>query len=219
MDDITVVYYTANQNNDIFEDNIRRELIKNSGGLQIISVSQKPIDLGTNICVGTNVGISGHNVFRQMQLGAIEAKTKYVIMAEADELYPEEYFKMKPEKEDLFTAYMPLWVLFAQRGKRRVFAPKPRGSESTMATGRDFIIQCIDKILQGRSIWSPNGEPGNQFPHLWLMGKHVYHYGIIPAVSVKTDTQLHRKTPHLSPYTKDIPYWGNADELLCRFGL
>ncbi|KKT37762.1 MAG: hypothetical protein UW26_C0025G0001, partial [Candidatus Collierbacteria bacterium GW2011_GWF1_44_12] len=51
---VTVLYYTSNREDEKFETRIRKNLLKNCGDLPIVSVSQKPIDLGRNICVGVH---------------------------------------------------------------------------------------------------------------------------------------------------------------------
>jgi len=56
----TIIYYTANREDERFEQVIRENILRVSEGLPIISVSQKPIDFGQNICVG-NVGVSNQN--------------------------------------------------------------------------------------------------------------------------------------------------------------
>jgi hypothetical protein len=48
----TILYYTSNHEDEIFESNIIKLLKKMCGDLPIISISQKPIELGENICVG-----------------------------------------------------------------------------------------------------------------------------------------------------------------------
>ncbi len=98
--DLTIIYYTSNKEKPDFEEKVRAELLRVCGDLPIISVSQKPIDFGKNICVG-NVGASGFNMFRQVLIGCREAKTLFVISAEADCLYPPEYFKFIPERENI----------------------------------------------------------------------------------------------------------------------
>ena len=96
MGDLTVIYYTSNKEKELFESRIRESILDMIGDIPLISVSQKPIDFGKNICVG-DVGVCGHNLFRQFQIGAKAAKTKYVCNVEADALYPKEYFEFTPE--------------------------------------------------------------------------------------------------------------------------
>ena len=79
----TILYYTSNRENEEFEEKIRQNILENCGDLPIISISQKPIDFGKNICVG-DVGHSYLNEWRQILIGAKKARTKHVILCEAD---------------------------------------------------------------------------------------------------------------------------------------
>ena len=98
--DLTVIYYTNNLEKPEFEGRIQKTLKESTDslGVPIISVSQKPIDFGKNICVG-GVGASSQNAFRQLQIGAMEAKTRFVCPAEADFLHPREYFEFVPPSD------------------------------------------------------------------------------------------------------------------------
>ena len=52
MFDITAIYYTVNYISDYFAENIKKQILKVIDDMPLISVSQKPIDFGQNICVG-----------------------------------------------------------------------------------------------------------------------------------------------------------------------
>jgi len=98
MNDLTILYYTANTIPDIPGQRIRdylQKIIQNK--YPIISVSQKPINLGKNICVG-QIGRSKYNCYKQILTGTKEVKTKYVACAEDDTLYPIEHFSYRPRK-------------------------------------------------------------------------------------------------------------------------
>src|SRR3989344_7916542 len=91
MNDLTVVYYTANHVSDYFMANTKKILLEAIGEIPIISVSQKPMDLGTNICVGDSLR-SHVNIYRQALIGVKKAETKYIALAEDDVLYSPEHF-------------------------------------------------------------------------------------------------------------------------------
>jgi len=217
MIDLTVIYYTSNRERPKFERRIQKSLRHVSRPLPIISVSQKPIDFGKNICVGA-VGISGQNALRQFQIGAIEAKTKFVCAAEADFLYPKEYFRFVPKREDVIYRQIPMYVLFAQRGKARVYCPKLRGSFAAMVVGRDAVIKGLDKVLDGFGTWGPADESDHKLPDLFRVMKRSSFITTISSVSFKTDQNMHRKTPHyVEGKTRELPYWGNGTKLVTRY--
>lgn len=113
MNDLTILYYTANTIPDITAEKVRNNLLKTTNNqYPIISVSQKPINFGKNICVG-EIGRSKYNCYKQILIGAENAKTKYVACAEDDVLYSPEHFLYRP-KEGVFAYELSMW--FAQPG-------------------------------------------------------------------------------------------------------
>lgn len=238
MRDLTVIYYTAQSELPAFELNVRRLLQESCGDTPIICVSQKPIypddgsvtfdecgfrhqdgSFGHNICVG-EVGRSGQNIFRQMQIGAMYAKTKYVCTAESDEIYPPEYFEVVPPRDDIAYFIMPLYVCFVQRRYAKYYAPKYRGSESAMVINRELLVKSLEKMLDGWGMWGANDSNGSSFWYLTgrrgLIGREYITISN-PMVTFKTDQNLHRRTPHDAEHkTREIPYWGECHELIDR---
>lgn len=223
MKDLTVIYYTCNKERPEFEARIQRTLWRSVKrlGLPLISVSQKPIDFGYNICVG-DVGISGHNTWRQFQIGVTEAKTKFVCTAEADYLHPIEYFKFKPTREDTMYIAGPLWVLFAQKRGRYVFAPKSEGSEAAMHGGRDFVLKVLesmyDKRTQNKDDYWAASDIRHNLPYLFKQGRCEYFTMTAPLVTFKTDNAMHRKTrTSYRLRTTELPPWGSAVDLIRKY--
>src|SRR6266404_6192987 len=142
MNEATVIYYTSNREKPDFEIRVRENLLKTCGNLPIISVSHKPIDLGKNICVG-DVGVSGFNMFRQVQIACEAATTPFVISAEADCLYPPDYFKFVPPSLDVPYRDSNLYVMPDHRNylkvplngipKKRIF-PRNVGARMMFST-------------------------------------------------------------------------------------
>jgi len=220
MTDITAIYYTSNVEVPVFEKRIGEALVESAGDTPIISVSHKPMNLGNNVCVG-DVGVSSQNGYMQMLIGLEMATTKWACLAVADSAYPPEYFQFRPPREDTFYIAKPLWVFFAQRGKARKFVNKPRGSELAMVCSRRLLIERIRTILKpiGGS-WGPHGSGDKSWPYL------IYDEAVrkdrfqldSPCITVKTDNQMHRRTPHRkSSATNEIPYWGTVEQFVERF--
>jgi len=185
------------------------------GDLPIISVSQFPMDFGTNICVG-DVGTSGHNAWRQFQIGVTEAKTTYVCSLEADTLYPPDYFAFLPPRDDAMYLAMPLWVLFNQEKYTKKFCPKPTSSEGAMVVGREFILRSLEQLFHGKPQWTSTdrGNPTN-LSYLHRFGAHEDFTLEYPVVTIKTDQNMHRRTPHRQHRcTAELPYWGKAQDVL-----
>ena len=137
----TIIYYSSNREDPEFEKKVQETLLKNSNGLPIISVTQKPTNLGENICVG-NVGASGFNMFRQVLLACKAATTEFVISAEADCLYPPDYFTFRPPRNDICYRNSNLYVM---PDLRSYFFSKKEGATHAQIVGREFYIKKLDK--------------------------------------------------------------------------
>lgn len=211
MADTTVIYFTSNREKEAFEGRIRRTLLRTIGTLPLISVSQKPIDFGINICVG-ELEASTANALRQIQLGAVAATTQFITLAESDYLYPREYFRFKPTRDD--TAYLatPIYVCFAQHRKTKFFALKRGSSDSAMIAGRQCLIDGIETVLQKH-----NGTPLH-FAHLLKLLRLENFPLSIPAVTFKTDENMHRKSPFSrTRICTELPDWGTAHALIRKY--
>lgn len=220
-DDLTIIYYSSNREKPEFERRIQETLLESSRDIPVVSVTQKPMDFGTNICVG-DVGVSGQNIFRQMYIAAMAATTRFVCPTEADYLYPPELYDFVPPRDDVFYTGAPLWVLFAQRGYKKMYCKKPRGSEAFMIANRELLVHRLSQMLEGVDQWGPLDVDGVNLP--WLMHrKFTTREQIvfdIPAVTFKTDGNIHKKTPHdPASRTQTLTHWGDAHQLLRRYGL
>lgn len=144
----TIIYYTANRENPEFEKKIVDNLKEQAGDIPIISVSQKPMDLGKNICVG-DVGFSYLNEWRQILIGAKEVKTPYIIFAESDFLYPKEYFQLIPELP--MYVYDNIWIVMDKKYGDWFWRKKQ--SEGAQIIKRDLLIEKYTEFLAGYPEW------------------------------------------------------------------
>ena len=210
--DLTIIYYTSNCENKDFEYRIRRALSKSIGKRPLISVSQYPIRFGKNICVG-KVGRSNHNALRQMQIGVMEAKTKYVSPAESDTLYPTDLFDFVPPRDDTFYIAKPFYVLFNQRGTKRIYAEKPKSSESAMVVSREHLLNRMEEMFNGKDQWDTKHQP------YLVQHKKIEFFNVsYPVVSFKTDQNMHRKSPHdRGSYCTTLPHWGYVYDLIKEY--
>jgi hypothetical protein len=220
--DTTVIYYTSNREKQSFENKICRALLEAKGDLPLISVSQKPMEFGHNICVG-DVGAKKQHVYRQLLIGAEAATTRFVCTAESDFLYAPEYFGFSPPDTETFYLAFPCWVLRIQRGKRRVAFRKPTGMDAPLVVGRETLIGRIrDLFADLKDYWSDEWENTRHNPYL-LNRKYVkvspFEAGI-GSVTFKTDENMHRGTPWIeATRTEDIPGWGNVFDLQEKYYL
>ena len=208
--DKTIIYYTANREDPAFEQKIMDNIMANKGDLPIISVSQKPIDFGENICVG-DVGVFGLNGFRQMLVAAKAAKTKYVIFTEADFLYPKDYFEFDPPDEKECYRHDNVWIAF--KDPRFGSYHKKRVSEGAQICNRELLIEMYEKFFEGLPMWCDETtslkrkEPFYHYPWKWFTGE--------PCVSFKTGNGLRSMTnteKHIQ-HEASLPIWGDIKSL------
>lgn len=215
--DVTVVYYTANKEKEDFESKIREKLLESISGLPLISVSQKPLKgFGHNICVGEQpyCDASAH---RQLLIGLKEAKTKFVLAAESDCLYPPEYFTFVPPEEDKAYRYSNIWLLFEWIGPQTMgkYWKKPF-CEGAQTCGREYWIKAIEYALRKVNGWEER-RPGiifNSFLEYSWESKN-------PVISCKTNQGLRK---YAGTYKADVhppldvlPYWGAASDMRSKF--
>src|SRR3989338_4917546 len=146
MIDLTIIYYTSNyldDHNPYFLANTKKQLLEAVGNLPVISVSQKPIDLGTNICLG-DIGRSHLNIFRQILVGAKAAKTKYVAMAEDDILYSCDHFHTYLPEKDKFAYNMSKWSIYTWT-KPPTFSFKARLVVNSLIAKRDMLVEAMEE--------------------------------------------------------------------------
>jgi hypothetical protein len=208
MNDVTIIYYTSNREDPEFEKRVQETLVKNCGGLPIISVSQKPIKLGTNICVG-DVGTSGFNMFRQVAIALETAKTKFVISAEADCLYPPDYFKFIPPREDVAYRNSNLYVM---PDKRDFFFHKKEGATHAQIVGRKFYLETLNKLFEGAPQWNIGEKnfPKERLKKADVFDEIIYWQTKNPVFQIKTHKGMRYYTHSDRTPIPSLPFWGDG---------
>lgn len=207
----TIIYYTSNREDPEFEKRVQENLLKVSGGLPIISVSQKPINLGTNICVG-DVGVSGFNMFRQVQIALEAAKTPFVLSAEADCLYPPDYFKFIPPRLDACYRDSNLYVM---PDRRNFFFYKKEGATHAQIVGREFYLKRLKELFKGAPRWNIDEKnfPKERWKKADVFDEIFYWKSQNPVFQIKTHKGMRYfthsdRTPILS-----LPFWGSGQKV------
>jgi hypothetical protein len=215
MSDRTIIYVSSNRESPEFERKTMETLLKNLGGLPIVSVTQKPMpDLGMNYCVG-DVGASGFNFCRQVLIACEMATTPFVVSAESDCIYPPDYFTYTPEKLDVPYRNTNIYV---QRHKED-YANKKDKSTFAQIVGREFYIKRLRSLFEGQSYW--NTEMKN-FPKeigRQLFRKFEYFTSENPCVSFKTGLGMRNYSNVQEEKFYELPYWGSVKELNKYYGI
>jgi len=163
MVDTTIVYYTDNFIDEKLFRFCQKNILEAADGKPIISVSQKPIDFGENICVG-DIGRSHLSLYKQILAGVEKVKTKYVALAEHDCLYTKEHFNWLPPldykvRDERFFYNVNHWLVRASDGKytfarRKILSMMIANTELT----RVSAIDKVKMIAAGGMI--RKGQPG-----------------------------------------------------------
>lgn len=218
--DLTVIFYTANVAPIKFAEKIRDQLWKARGELPIISVSQKPMRFGQNICVG-QTGRSHLNIYRQALIGAKAAETKYIALCEDDVLYSPEHFKFRSHAR-VFAYNMNVWSLYTW--DKPIFSYKDRRNLSGLICEKDLFIEAMEERFArwpddskiNIANWS---EPGKYEGNLDVSDRETEKfYTDIPNIAFSHPTALSfqnlGKRKRLGQLRcTALEYWGNAEDI------
>jgi hypothetical protein len=130
MNDLTILYLTANQLPEKFAVKIRTQLVLASNGAGVISVTKEPLFFG-NPNLHFDRPRSHVTIYRNALDGARAVKTKYIAFAEDDVLYSPEHFKKRPTRL-LTTQLVGQYIL----GVSHQYFPTPAGE----TWGNLFVI-------------------------------------------------------------------------------
>jgi hypothetical protein len=210
----TVIYLTSNKEDEKFENKIREDLLLKTKSLPIISVSQKQINLGKNICVG-DVGASGFNFCRQVLIACEEAKTDFVIHAEADCLYSPDYFYYQPERLDV--PYRNTNIFVQKYGQD--FVCKKSSSTFSQVVGREFYIKRLKFLLEGQPMWSTEMKNFPKEIRKSLFDEFEYFHTQFPCISFKTGKGMRRHSNSDEIPLCSLPHWGDIKILKKKLGI
>lgn len=159
--DLTIIYISANVIPKDFAEKTQTQLLKAAQGHAIISITHQPTDLGANIVV--DLPRSQASIYRQVLLGAKQADTDYVAVAEDDVLYSPEHFKFRPKQ--LHWGYnMNAWSIFTWSEPLFTYkAPGGRRNLNGLICERNMLIDHLEERFE---LWPHEvdinifGEPG-----------------------------------------------------------
>jgi hypothetical protein len=161
MAETSIIYYTDNCLEPFLTEKCQAYLVKAANGKRIISVSQKPIEFGDNLCVG-DIGRSHHSLFYQTLMGAQEAKTRYIALAEHDCLYTTEHFDWVPPDDAYFWYNVNHWLADWNSDTAGMYSYYRRKVMSQLICERNIYIRAIEEKLKmldaGATI--RKGQPG-----------------------------------------------------------
>lgn len=223
MKDLTVIYLTLNKLPEEWMKYQQGMLLSSIGGTKIISVSSKPIELGTNILQTENPSAS--NVYRQMLRVCKMTDTEYIGMAEDDTLYVREHFEFRP-KEDVFAYNLCHWSIFTWGVP--TYSWRNRRVNYSLIARRESIIRALEERFEKYPEGTPEkhtGEIGRNMLERNLgltQWESVDFYTRRPIININhafglDDLAVSQRKALGSLRAFDIPFWGRADELIKKF--
>ena len=225
MKDLTIIYYTAHQLWEPCAFNVRKYLLKTTGGrIPIICVSQKPIaDFGKNICVG-EIGRSYYNCYKQILTGVKATKTQYIACCEDDTLYPAEHFKHRPSSDSVVAYNRNMW--FSE--EKGYWRKKGDYGMCGCIVDREFLISILEPRFTmfpeepGRGKWDQMNwqEPGrfdNKFGV--KIPKVEFFETKYPMLTFNYFMGLGGKkgTRQVPEKATQLPFWGDGIKLWQKF--
>ena len=208
-----IIYMSSNKEDPEFEERVFRDMLSKKGELPVIVVTQNKMDFyehegGKGYGVG-DVGTSGLNFIRQVQIACQHADADYVIHAEADSIYSPEYFNFVPPKLDACYRNSNIYV----QKYRQDFVCKKEGSTFSSIVGRKFYLKRLEELFKGQPMW--NAEYKN-FPkeiRKLYFDKYEYFETENACISFKTGDGMRKHSPSSELPVYDLPYWGSIKEL------
>lgn len=220
----TILYYTDNQCRDDIATACRKQIERCSKWheIPIVSVSQVPIDFGTNIVL--NIGRSQLSMFKQILTGLEVIKEGIVFFCEHDCLYPPQHFDFEPPEKDVYYFNTNVWSVRADTGEALHYDGMKKTSGLVADIGILFEhytekYKLIEK--EGFSQKKHGYEPGKKNSkgrpndYEWECFESKYPYVDIKHDNNLTKTrwsikQYRRREERLKSWVKSdrVPYWG-----------
>jgi hypothetical protein len=207
-----VIYVSSNQEDPAFEAKTRADLLSKVGDLPIVSVTQKPVLLGNNICVG-EVGASGFNFCRQVLIALENIDTDFVLSAESDCLYSPDYFLFTPERLDIPYRNTNIYV---QKYGQDYFCKKSMSTFSQIV-GRKFYMERLKELFVDQLQWSMELKNFPKEIKKNLFDKFETFETKFPCLSFKTGRGMRKHSNSDDVPIYELPYWGQAKDLVCKY--
>jgi len=203
-----IIYISSCRENPAFEWKVIRDMLSKRNNLSVFCVTQKPMAFGKNLCIG-DVGTSGFNFCRQLQMVIKMAKADYVVSCEADCLYSPDYFKFVPPKLDRVYRNTHNFVIPYNQD---VFYIKDSQTAFQVA-GRNFLLDRLNFLLKGQPQWNTkmkNFPKEIKLPFLEGWDTFKTKYGCF---QIKTGDSMRKQTRHGKNPIGELPYWGTAKQI------
>ncbi len=212
----TAIYYTDNKLHQGIAQMVRVEL-RAAYPRYLVSVSQFPINFGTDRVVLGELERSRHSMFKTIVAGLQIAYRNWkrdgiLFMCEHDMLYPKGYFDFVPERDDTFY-YADNQFYMDEQGFAEKTIPTLSGcvcSLRLMLAHMQLRIYRIEALNKKKGGWT-NSEPaisaGDE------LGRWERWRNPTPMVDIRHDNNLSKIDP-VGEHFQTIPHWGDHESLM-----
>lgn len=217
MDDLTIIYITANEMPQKWVTFQLKHLFTAICGAPVISISRIHMELGQNLL--DTEPKSYWNMYKQLLCGILLAKTPYIAMVEDDVLYSKEHFtEFRPSLSEV-SYNRSRWSLFSWD---QVYCLRQRISNCSMIAPREYLIEALSERMKKYPSGNDYvGEVGRRKVEIKLevtVRNSVEWYSTIPIIQLNhpsgtDDTQKRKWKKHGQLKAYDIPYWGKAEQI------
>jgi len=244
VNDLTLLYYTANRINEQFARAVRAELVESCKRFyptmpNCIVISHQPIGLmdgdegiGDEHIVVGDVPQSIYRVYQNVLIGAKAATTPFVACCEDDTVYHPWHFLFRPAL-DTFAYDRSRWVItrkLSADGRRReaFYYWRERTQMAMCIAPRALLIEALEEKFAKYPVPPPStdvakkagwGEPGRYETNLKLTPRRREYFDPGgPSVTFNhSESLMGRRRVNPDDIIKtDLEYWGNADALWQR---
>ena len=227
MNDLTVIFLTLNKTPDGWAYFHLSHLMTAIGDTALISVSRKPMSIGTNLIDTDEPKYS--NIYRQMLRAAKIAKTEYVAVAEDDVLYSREHFKEFRPGKDEFAYNRSRWSVFSWEGEKAIYCLRNRISNCSLIAPRALLIDALEerfnRYADKKIPEALMGECGRNSLESQMgitLRKKIEWWSTCPIIHLNhpsgTDERQSKKwKAHGQLKALDIPFWGKASDIALRY--
>ena len=208
----TAIYYTDNNIEHDLMIAVQKNLLKALKGIPLISVSQKPIDFGKNICVGEKER-SGKSIFEQILVGLDAAEDSVIYLCEHDVAYHSNHFRHIPVSKTTisYNRNRLQWAI----GNPNFLLARGRNPLSQLIAYKNYLKECVLKMLS---------SPRKKRCATIMLDDENRHYfrSKCPNVDIRHGLNYSRDSKYKKQYYIGNPYktrqklkaWGTVDGFL-----
>ena len=211
-----LIYYTDNHGDERLLKTCRGQILKcmKEYHYPIVSVSQMPIDFGTNFVMDLPRAVL--SLYKQVLKGLQESSADIIFMLEHDLLYHPSHFDFTPEKKDTFYYDHNRWAVCDETGKAVFYHTDV---PSLLCAYRELLIKhytiAIEQVA-GVGWKSRYGfSPPKGFPKELRVGKAKRYVAKYPSLDIRRKDAWTSKRMDKSQFRNEHGRsgWKEADEV------